>query len=233
MKMTEQQFFDYMRCPAYYDMKNIRGINMETDAPYKELLETASRYFFVNLLSGKIVSTSVLKNKWDSLCEKAGDKISTKQIMEGMSLLMKLYLWAERERVVVLDIGSKYTIMVEDIELSGNTGIVISDGNRGYELIVMDFSQRVQDQTVVDMRLKYTIQAYAFETMNNKILKGIRVHNVKHDKDIHTDRGNDDYNRLATAIKGVGTSLKNEIFYPAEGMCSTCPGKIFCKHWSR
>ena len=233
IKITEQEFFDYMRCPAYYDMKNIRGINMELDRTYRDLLETASKFLFVNLFSGKVIGMATLKNKWDSLCEKAGDKITTKQIMEGISLLMKLYLWAEREKLVVLDIQSRYTIVLGETELTGNTGIVVSDGNRGYELIVVDFSQRMQDQTISDMKLKYTLQAYVFEKTNNKMLKGIKIHNVKHDKDILTDRGEDDYKRLQSAVKGVGDSLKNEIFYPAEGMCSTCPGKIFCRHWNR
>lgn len=233
MKMTEQELFDYMRCPAYYDMKNIRMIPLQEEKTSKELLDTVGKYFFVNLFSGRFVSTSEMKKKWDVLCQQNEDTMTIKKTMEGMGLLMKFYNWAEREKLVVLDIGSRYTLNVGDVEVSGDTGVIVSDGQGGQELIIVDFGSRAQDQTIVDMKLKYTMQAYAFQKLNNKLLRGIRVHNVKYDKVIHTDRSHDDFARLETAINGVGRSLEEKIFYPTEGMCITCPGKVFCRHWSR
>lgn len=231
MKITEQQFFDYMHCPALFEMKHIKGIPLEEAVSVPKLLNKVAKYFYLNLLNGKICTTSELKKKWDSICQEQGERINNKKAMEGISLIMKLYNWAADERAVVLDIDTPYTIRVEDTELVGNLGTILAAPNNKYELLETEFSSRLPDQTLIDMKLKYTLEAYAFNKVYNKFIDGVRVHSVKHAKDFQTSRADGDFQRLETAIKNVGKSIEAGLYYPREGMCSTCPAKGYCKYW--
>lgn len=232
MKITEQQFFDYMHCPALFEMKHIRNIPLEEQISSPKLLNRVAKYFYLNLLNGKICTTSELKKKWDSICQGYEDKIDAKKILEGMGLIMKLYNWASNEQAVVLDINTPYIIRVGDTELVGNLGTILAAPNNKYELLITSFSSRLPDQTLIDMKLEYTLEAYVFHEVHNKFVDGVRVHSVKYDKDFYTSRADGDFKRLETAIKNVGKSIENDLYYPREGMCSTCPAKGYCKYWS-
>ena len=231
MKITEQQLFDYIHCPALFEMKYIRKIPLEESLSTPKLLNKVAKYFYLNLLNGKICTTSELKKKWDSICAKHEEQINPKKVMEGMSLIMKLYNWASDEQAVVLDIDSPYIIRVGDVELVGNMGTILAAPNNKYELLITDFSSRLPDQSLIDIKLKYTLEAYAFQKVYNKFIDGVRVHSVKYNKDFYTSRTDGDFKRLETAIRNVGKSIQDGLFYPREGMCSTCPAKGYCKYW--
>lgn len=233
MRITEQQLFDYIHCPALFEMKHIRNIPLEEQVSLPKLLNKVAKFFYLNLLNGKICTTSELKKKWDSICQQYEEQINPKQIMEGFSLIMKLYNWASDEQAVVLDIDSPYTVRVGDIEIVGNMGTILAAPNDRYELLVTDFSSRLPDQSIIDMKLKYTLEAYAFYKVYNKFISGVRVHSVKYNKDFYTSRTDGDFKRLETAIRNAGKCIENDFYYPREGMCSTCPAKGYCKFWSR
>lgn len=232
MKITEEQFFDYMHCPAYFEMKHIRKIPVIENVNHIKLLDKVAKYFYLNILNGRIPTTGELKNKWDSICKDYEDQLDPKKVLEGFSLIMKLYHWAASERIVVLDIDTPYAIHVEDTEITGNMETVLAAPNSGYELLITRFSNRLPDQTLIDMKLDITLNAYAFQKMNNKPVSGIKIRSVKHSKDFYTRRTEEDFKRLETAIKNVGKSIKEGIYYPREGMCSTCPLKGYCKYWN-
>ena len=231
MKITEQQLFDYIHCPALFEMKYLRQVPLEEPVSSSKLLNKVAKYFYLNLLNGKICTTSELKKKWDSVCQGQEGQISGKAIMEGISLIMKLYNWAANEQAVVLDIDTPYTIKIGDTELVGNLGTILAAPNNKFELLVTDFSSRLPDQTLVDMKLKYTLEAYAFHQVYNKFIDGIRIHSVKHARDFYTSRSDGDFKRLEAAIRNVGKSIEDGVYYPREGMCSTCPAKGYCKYW--
>ncbi len=230
--ITEQQFFDFISCPAMFEMKYIKKIPCQESTSNSRLLERVGKYFYFNLLNKKICSNSELKNKWDSICQANKDEINSKKVMEGISLITKFALWAQNERLVVLDIDTKYSIQVENIEVIGNLGTITAAPNKKYELLITDFSSRMIEQSSVDMKLKHTLDAYGFNKVHNKFIDGIRAHSVKYDKDFYSTRTDGDFKRLETAIKNVGNSIAYELYYPRESiMCSTCPVKDLCRYW--
>jgi len=231
--ITEQQFFDYIHCPALFEMTYIKKIPMEESTSFPKLLEKVAKYFYLHLLNGRIASASELKKKWDSICQANEDKIDNKKVMEGIGLIFKLLNWADREQPVVLDIDTRYNIHVGNVELVGNMETILAAPNKKYELLITSFSSRLPDQMMIDMKMKYTLEAYAFNKVYNKPVDGIRVYSVKHAKDFYTYRTDDDFKRLETAIKSVGESIEKGLYYPREGiMCSSCPAKGYCRYWS-
>lgn len=229
--LTEQQFFDYMACPAMFEMKYIKKIPISEPISTPKLLSKIAKYFYINLLNGKICTNNELKRKWDSICQSHEGEITSKQVMDGISFIMKLALWAQNQRLVVLDMDTRYNIRVGDTELVGNLGTILSAPNNQYELLITDFSSRMPDQTLINMKLKYTLDAYAFNKVHGKFVDGVKVHSVKFDKDFFSSRTDGDFKRLETAIRNVGKSITEGLYYPREGMCSTCTGKDFCKYW--
>ena len=232
MIISEQQFFDFMECPALFEMKNVKKIDIPEQITLSNLLDKVSNYFFINLLNGKICSGKELKKKWDSICEENRHIVDDKKIRDGIALIIKFANWAAENQVVVLDVSSRYSIVVADIEIVGNIGTVLALPNGGQELLVTSFSNKAPDQTIVDMRLKYTIEAYGFEQAYNQKIDGIRLLSVKNGKDYYTRRGEDDFRRLRIAINSIGKSIQQGLYYPRESVtCPQCPAKQYCRYW--
>ena len=231
MFITEQEFFDYLRCPAYYDMKHNKKIAIEEGISVSKLLSKISNFFYLSMLNGTIPSMAVLKNKWDSICTKYEKMLDSKQILQGMGLIFQLVRWAEEERPVVLDVNTRYQVRFGEYEVTGNLATILKTKQDGYELLITNFSNRLPDQTIVDMNLSYTLQAYGFKSVYNKDLQGIRIRSVKHARDFYTSRTEQDFKRLETTVKNAGKSIQEQLFYPREYICQNCPAKIYCKYW--
>lgn len=236
MVINEQQLFDYITCPAMYDVKHNKHIQIGETVSTAKLLNKVAKYFYVNLLNGKVPSSNDLKKKWDSVCNQYIDYVDSKKSLEGMGLIMKLLQWAGSEEIIVVDIDSPYRLMFKSnigpIELIGDMGAILSLPNNKYELLITDFSNKIPDQTIVDMKLKYTLDSYAFQGVYNRQVDGIRVRNVKNAKDFLTFRSQDDYRRLEQTVANVATCISQNLYYPRESiMCASCNAKEYCKVW--
>lgn len=233
MKISEQQLMDYMFCPAKFELKYVKGFAIEEPPSLSKLLNKVAKYFYINLFNGKACSSSELKNKWDSICKQNPDVIDPKKNIAGMGMILNLLRWAQNEQIMILDIDTRYNIVLDDLEVEGcmNPLLAVLPGKE-VELLVTSFSSNIPDQINVDMKLKYSLDAYAFEKSYGKRLRGIRVHSVKSDKDILTVRGDNDYLRLQSTLKGVYNGIKHKAFFVSETpMCESCSAKHYCKAW--
>ena len=181
------------------------------------------------MINGKVCSLAELKRKWDSICE--ANKLTQKEALEGMHEVAKFANWMGHEQPIVLDVNTPYTIVIGDVELSGNLSPIFKKNNMK-ELVVTDFSKRIMDQRVLDMRIKYTIDAYVYYKLFQEHPAGIRVHNVKNDKDMLTTRMQADFDRMESTVRGIGLSIQEKGFYVRENvMCTSCPAIQFCSFW--
>jgi hypothetical protein len=237
MVITEQQLFDYIACPAMYDVKHNKNIQIEEPVSVAKLLNKVAKYFYMNLLNGKVPTSNDLKKKWDSICVQNPVYVDAKRNLEGMGLIMKLLQWASAEEILVVDMDSQYRLMFQiadplPVELVGTMGTILALPNNKYELLVTDFSSKMPDQTLIDMKLKYSLDSYAFLGVYNKRVDGVKIRNVKNAKDFLTFRSEDDFHRLKQTVANVAICIKNKLFYPRESvMCSTCNAKDYCKAW--
>lgn len=233
MKLTEQQFFDYITCPAKYDLKYNKNIDIQEQLSNPRLLNKVAKYFYVNLFNGKLPSQQELKNKWDSICKTHLNVITPKSNLEGWGLIINLLNWASRNKITVLDVNTQYSIVFQDVELIGQTEPIIAT-TKGFELLVSDFHNKLPDTTEIDMKLKHTLDAYAFKKMFNKELNGVHIRMFKLDKDLYTYRSQPDFDRLESSVIGVAKGIAAEAFYPRENpLCSSCTARQYCKYWKK
>lgn len=229
--ITENQMFDYMHCPVKYDIKYNQKIPISEQESMSKHLTKIANFFYLNLLNKKIVSNSDLKKRLD-LIAKENDIQDHKKIMDAISQIMKFSLWAENERLVVLDTNSQYSIQVDDVILKGNIGTIVSARNNRLSLLIADFSSKIPEQAIIDLSLKNTIDAYAFMKMNKQNIDSINVHSVKHNKDFVSFRNDGDFARMQESIKSIGKSIELGLYYPREShLCPSCSAKDFCKYW--
>lgn len=233
MNLTENQMFDYIACPAYYDMKYNKKINVQKEPTMQRLLDNVTRHFYSNLLNKKICSMDELKRKWDSVCSKNEEYINSKRNLEGMNYIINFARWAANNKVVLVDFESDYTVTVDDIKVHGSIGPVAALPGKKCELIVSRFSNREPDQYDLDKKLKYTLDCYAFREAYQHDIDAIRLVHFKNGKEFTSLRNQNDYDRLESTIKGVANGIRSEAFYPRESsFCSSCVMKHFCKFWT-
>lgn len=234
MKITEQQMFDYITCPAKYDIKYNKRIDIRDEQTLPKLLNKVAKFFYLNLFNGKVCTANELKAKWDSVCKANMDFIDAKKNLAGWGAIINLLNWAQRNQIVILDVDTTYSFVVDNVEILGQMDPILAIPGRGMELLITNFSDRLPDQIASDMKLKYSLDSLAFEKVYNKELEGIRIHSVKADKDLFTRRGKMEYKRLEDTITSVAKGIENNIFYPREGpLCSNCSAKEYCKFWSK
>lgn len=232
MKLTEQQLFDYIHCPTKYHIKYIMKIDIQESISMTKLLNVMSRYFYLNLFNGKVPTYDELRKKWDSLCETHSHYMDHKKVLSGWGQIVKFVQWAEREKIIVGDIESKYMFPIDKVEFYGNIEAILIKPNKEIELLTTSFSERSLDRTDIDMKLKHTMDYVGFKALYGVPPTGIKIHSVKYDEDLFTNRTQPDIVRLTNTISNVAKSIEDKIFYPRESsFCSSCTAKQYCKYW--
>ena len=233
MRLSEQQLFDYIMCPAYYDMKYNKRIGFKEEPTMQKLLDKVSKYFYSNLLDKKVCTMNELKHRWDIVCEQNKDYINSKRNLEGMNYIVNFARWAANNKLMLADFDSTYIIRVHNVEIEGTLGPVAVLPGRKCELIVNRFSNREPEQNAIDKQLKYTLDCYAFNEATGHQMDAVRVIHFKNNKEFTTMRSQIDYDRMKTTIDGVAKGIEAGAFYPRESVfCSTCPMKSYCRYWN-
>lgn len=234
MKLTEQQLFDYIHCPAKYHIKYIMKIDIADPISLTKLLNTIARYFYLNLFNGKVPTYDELRKKWDSLCELYPSYMDNKKVLAGWGQIIKFAQWAEREKLIVGDVETKYMFLVDNIQFTGNIETITLKPNKDIELLTTSFSDKNLDKVDIDMKLKYTMDYVGFKTLYGVEPNGIKIHSVKYDNDLFTNRTEPDIIRLKDTIVNVSKSIEQGIYYPRESsFCSSCTARQYCKYWHK
>lgn len=233
MLITEDQLFDYITCPCYYDMKYNKRIPFSKELTMQSLLNQVARYFYSNLLNKKICTMDDLKRKWDSIYEKNKEFINSKRNIEGMNYIINFARWASENKIILADFDSTYSIFLDGIEIQGNIGPISVLPGKRCELLSNRFSNREPNQNDIDKHLKYTLDCYAFKNAYNHEISAVKIIHFKNNKEFTTQRTQTDYDRLCSTINGVAKGISSGAYYPRESVfCSSCPLKNYCKYWS-
>jgi len=235
VQITEQQLFDYISCPVKYDIKYNKGINIAEPISMNIILNKIFNFFSINLLNQTVLTPNQLKNKWDSICNLYPNYIDTKKNLTGLDYILRMYNWAKKNEITVLDIDTNYSITVDDIELQGCISApIIAAPNKSLELLFMNFGNKIPSPYINNMKLIYTLYMYAFKYIYNKEIIGSKIYFVKGDKVFKTTRSKNDFLRLEDTIRGVASGIRNNAFYPRENiLCDVCKAKEYCKFWQR
>lgn len=234
INLTEQQFFDYIKCPALYDMKYNKRIVLQDELFLINNLKSSARFFFLYILTKlKAPSFNVLSNKFEGLCREDMDLIDNKKYVDSLLKLQNFYNWACDKRIAVFDLDTKYTLPCDNAIFEGIMNPVAINEKKQIEFLDLNFSSRGTNQLEADNKLKYSIDMLTFNTIHeDQKAYGIRIHDVKLNKDTLAFREMEDYDRAVAAINNVATGIINKVFYPREShMCTSCAYKNFCRGW--
>lgn len=234
-QLTEDEFFQYIRCPLHYDSVYRKKFSPTANTTMNTLLAKVAAAFYSRLMNGNVMTTGQLKQKWDRICEEHDDYITPQRCLDGIALIMKLYNWAADIELRIADRNVPYVVGIQGAhgttEFSGHIDTIAVDKDNSFYLLVTDFSNRYPNQSILDTKLKFSMDSYAFRAMYHK-WAGIKVHHVKSAKDFFTSRRKEDDLRLTTSIDNVAWSIHNKIFYPRESaFCSSCDLVNFCRAW--
>ena len=230
MRITEQQLFDYIECPAIYHIKYNMKIDIPEEIHLSKLLNSVSNFFYLNLLNGKIPTYNQIKKKWDALCEQY--KLDNKKVITGWGYVLKLIEWCENNKICVADVSSNYMISLGEDQLIGNIETILVTPQKQIELFYTNFSEKALDPILIDMKLKYGLDALGFYTLYNKMPDIQKILSVKYNEVLLTNRTQPDITRVRDTIQNVINCIKNNLFYPRESaFCKTCPAKQYCKYW--
>ena len=232
MKLTEQQLFDYIHCPAKYHIKYVMKIDVAEPISITKLLNTISRYFYLKLFNGSVPTYDEVRKKWDSLCETHSSYMDNKKALNGWGQIIKFVQWAEREKLIVGDVETKYMIPIDTVQFYGSIDTTLVKPSKEIELLTTSFSDRNLDRTDIEMKLKHTMDYVGFKALYGQAPNGIKIHSVKYDQDVFTNRTEPDIIRLRDTIKNVSKSIEQGIYYPRESsFCSSCTARQYCKYW--
>ena len=233
--LTENQIWNYMLCPAHFEMaqRKIVPKDLSTLSYYVNII---AKKFFVNLMDGIVLSVDKLKKEWDLLCRNNQDFLTQKKCIAGYAAISKMYSWAERVQLRILDISVPYNILFKGresqlITVKGEIPVISVNRGNKTEILKLDFSEKHTSQVRTDMNLKLTLQSLAYRKQTGRDI-GIHVRNLKYDTDIFSFRTEEDYKRLNRTIADIGYSIEKELFYPREGLgCVTCNVAGACRVW--
>lgn len=233
--LTETQIWDYMLCPAHFEMAR-REIVPEESPTLSYYINIITKKFFVNLMDGIVLPQSKLKKDWDILCYNNQDFFTQKKCIAGYFAISKMYSWAERIQLRILDISVPYNILFQGrenqlITVKGEIPVIsVTHGNKA-EILKFDYGEKHTNQVRTDMNLKLTLQSFAYKRQTGHDI-GIHVRNLKYDTDTFSFRTEEDYKRLNRTIADISYSIGKELFYPREGLgCVTCNVAGACRVW--
>lgn len=233
--LKEQAFFDYIRCPTFYDAVYNKKLPYRTRDSFNRLLNKVANSFYLELMNGNVMRLDIIKRKWDAICEENKHYITEKKCLEGLDLLFKFYKWAEDKRIQIIDINTPYKLVFKGkrsiVEIQGEL-YPIAKINNQVELLITSFESKYPDQAILDLNLKYSLDSYTFYRFYQKEI-GIHLHHVGKNEDFFSYRIRDDFNRLRSTVDNIGFSLENNIYYPRESvLCPSCQMKDVCKVWT-
>ena len=235
-KYTSENLKDYLTCPIYYSLK--RNIQMQEKPSLKKMMERAAKHFYTNLFNGNVISEHSLKKHWDKLCVGNIDIMDPKKCIQGMDFLIKMYRWAERNQIRIVDINTGYTLIFQEkdtiIELSGKMEAILFLPNKRFELLITDFSNSLPEQASLDMSLQITMAWFGFEKLYpNYKLSGARIYHTKHDREYFTTRNKYDLERLKRIVFNFHNNIMNDTWLPRESpLCvKTCEAIDMCRYY--
>lgn len=233
--LTEDQFFDYLKCPIYYGLRYNSKPRIGRSVTMPRLVQQVINAFCMKLSDGEVMRPDILKRKWDMLCRQNPVVMTQEKVREGFGHLMRFYRWAERNELRIAVMGEPYILRQEldngdYLEYHGSLGIIMANQYGKPENLKFHFSTRFPDQADLDLSMKTTLDHVGFESIYKVPLIGTRVHHLRKDRDFYTTRDSASAKERAQQVtKNVFRSIRSDIWYPHETpLCQTCQARDFC-----
>jgi CRISPR/Cas system-associated exonuclease Cas4 (RecB family) len=233
IEITENQLEDYIKCPNLFYIRHVNGILPRKQVTIRSIADKYTEQMFYSLMDGKIPNIDDITGKFTEECIRHKYPVIHRDVQKSISKLITLFNWLISNRVRIGDVGSPYelTFPSANVIVKGKFDIVRYMDDK-LELLITDLSNRDPNQDLIDISIRYTLQAYAVHKLITKYelscvhVLGIRYNRVQ---ELFSYRSPTDYARVENTIKNVAAAIRENIFYPRESYeCSYCPVRAFC-----
>ena len=233
IELTEEQLEQYIRCPNLFYIRSVNGILSKKQTTIRSITEKYRDRMFYTLMDGKIPDIDSVLIEFSKECMEHKYPVTHRDVQKASNQLVILFNWLVSNRVQIGDIGTPFEITFPNanVIIKGTFG-AIRYVNDKLELLSVDFSTRDPSQDLVDISIRYTLQAYAVHKLVRKYdLSCIHVLTVRYNRvqELLSYRDRTSFERLEKTVQSVATGLRNSVFYPRETFeCMQCPVRSYC-----
>lgn len=229
IKLTEKAIYDFIHCSLYYYVKHVLAIAIHKENRVKAAVHQCTKYFYSNLLNGKVKTYKELQQKWDSL----SNHFESKEILTGWAKMLNIASWTEENKLVIGDINCDYVYTYSTVSVSGTIDYILVYDSNKIEILYFDLGEKKPNLIEHQHKLKYALDYYGFKHLYGSPPARIRIHNVKHNEDIFLTFMDADESRLNVSIYHIAKCIEHGLYYPRENyMCDSCSGKGYCRYFS-
>ena len=233
IEITTQQLEDYIKCPNLFYIRHVNGILSKTHVTIRSIAEKHKDHMLYSLMDGKIPDIDKVLLEFNKDCIENKYPATHRDVQKASNQLVILFNWLIANRVQIADIGTPFQLTFPEVNviLKGAFG-AIRHNNKRLELLGIDFAAKDPDQDLVDMSIRYTVQAYAVHKLIQDYelscihIIGVRFNRVQ---ELQSYRSEIDYARVEKTVQNVARAIRSSIFYPRESYeCTYCPVKAYC-----
>lgn len=233
IELTDKQLEQYIQCPNLFYIRNVAGILSKSRVTIRSIAEKHKDRMFYTLMDGKIPDIDTVLIEFSKDCMEYKYPVTHRDVQKASNQLVVLFNWLVGNRVQIGDIGTPFevTFPKANVIIKGNFG-ALRYINDKLELLAVDFSAKDPSQDLVDISIRYTMQAYAVHKLVPKYdLSCVRALTVRYNRvqELFSYRDRRNFERLEHTIENVANALRNNIFYPRETFeCMRCPVRAYC-----
>lgn len=256
MELTLEQIHTYLQCPAAYQFKYEHGIEAEEpeSVKYKRAVHKTVNFMYFSVLGGRMPTAKQMKDKWATIWqqEKEGgidltehllrERITNspkqgkgdKHIIQGYEMIHNFYHYNKDNIGVPIAVDHEFRVPIAGITIRGNFELIRetvdkSSPNRFIEIVDFKTGNEATDMFLVKNDFNLTVMSYAFRNLFQATEDRLTYSYLKTGKEIYTERGEKDFDRMKAVIEGVAEGIANKRFYPRQTfMCKSCPFRDTC-----
>lgn len=234
MNISKHEVLDYMSCPIYHKLMHIHKIEqLDSNQSLTEHMQHIINYILLKQMTGSLPPMHELKQKWDGICTK--ERLSDRKIKDGITYLYSIVRYLETQKLTVLDVNQHASLLIDEhVIVDTNIPAIIEEQGKLF-LFYVDCSSKTPSQELMDSKLSYTIDYFAFEQKNNKALAGIKVLSCKTMSTYVTTRRSSSNESLSHSIRSAVNGITSEWYYPVQKslFCTMCGMSYACKQLQR
>lgn len=219
MKITSNQFLDYLDSPWFYNIKYNTPIPIDERTIRSSLLKIA--YVFLgSIYSKQIIGMPEMSKLLDKELENAPHRIKPKDVISGLARLDKLYNYCSSQEINIISIGHMHTLTFDEGEIEVDIG-PIAYKNGKYFLFYPVFDQTFnQDKCDSDIKCSLDWKA-AYDAFDFQ-LSGVMFYYPKTNNTFIAYRDISSIERLNFIANNVLKGIANNIYFPVREESSKC-----------
>lgn len=257
MELSLDQIHTYLHCPAEYQFKYEHGIEAEEpdSIKYKRAVHKTVNFMYFSVLGGRLPTAKQMKDKWAAIWAEEketsfdltehllkerdmktryGGRSSDKHMVQGYEMIHNFYHYNKEDIGTPIAVDHEFRVPIAGITITGNFELIRetvdkSSANRFIEIVDFKTGNEATDMFLVNNDLNLTVMSYAFRNLFQAKEDRLTYSYMKTGKEIHTQRGEKDFDRMKAVIEGVAEGIANKRFYPRQTfMCKACPFRDTC-----